>query len=175
MKRILQGLAFVTAMATATSAFAASAMVTTNLNLRTGPSTGYRAITSLPNGAVVNVRGCTAGYNWCRVNWNGYDGWAAASYLAMREGPYRNRYYSNYGAEIGIPLIAGAVIGGVLLSDHDHYRHWDHNHWHSGWHGHGGWHGGPPHHWHGGPPHHGPGGWHGGPHWQHGHHGPPYH
>lgn len=160
MKRVLQGLAFVAVMATATSAYAATAMVTTNLNLRTGPSTAYPAITSMPDGVVVNVRGCTAGYNWCRVDWNGYDGWAAANYLAMREGQYRNRYYSNYGAEIGIPLIAGAVIGGALLSDHHH--HWRRHH---GWHG--GppprWRGGPPHHWRGGPPPRRHGGWHGGP------------
>lgn len=129
MRKILQGIAFVTAMLTATSAFAATALVTTSLNLRTGPGTGYPVITSMPNGALVDVRGCVRGYNWCRVDWRGYDGWASASYLAMQSGPYRGRVYSNYGAEIGIPLIAGAIIGGALLSDHDHYYYRHHRYW----------------------------------------------
>jgi uncharacterized protein YraI len=133
MKKVLPGIAFVTALFTATSAFAATALVTTDLNMRTGPGTGYPVITAMPDGAIVNVRGCTSGYSWCRVDWRGRDGWASANYLAMQTGRYRGRAYSNYGAEIGIPLIAGAIIGGALLSDHDHYyhhrRYWRHHHW----------------------------------------------
>ncbi|MGN6552090.1 MAG: SH3 domain-containing protein [Pararhizobium sp.] len=129
MKKLLRGTAFAVSMLTATAAFAAPALVTNDLNLRTGPGTGYARITAMPSGAIVDVRGCVRGYSWCRVNWHGYDGWASANYLAQRTG---GRAYSNYGAEIGIPLIAGAVIGGALLAgDHDH---WDHHHWHHRWH-----------------------------------------
>lgn len=132
MKKLLQGAVFATAMLTASAAFAASALVTTDLNLRTGPGTGYATITSMPNGALVDVRGCTRGYSWCRVNWRGYDGWASANYLAQSTGAYDGRAYSSYGAEIGIPLIAGAVIGAAILgnNDHDHYyRHYSRRHY----------------------------------------------
>ena len=121
-------------MTMATSAFAASALVTTDLNLRTGPGTRYARIAAMPGGSIVDVRGCIRGYSWCRVDWNGYDGWAASSYLARRSG---GGSFDNYAASIGVPLIAGAVIGGVIGSgfdyDHDHYyyhhrrydRHYD--------------------------------------------------
>ncbi|WP_181407992.1 SH3 domain-containing protein [Pararhizobium mangrovi] len=131
MKMLMKAVAFATAMLTASSAFAASALVTNDLNLRTGPGTGYARIAAMPNGAIVDVVGCTRGYNWCRVHWRGRDGWASSHYLAQREGQYRRRAYSNYGAEIGIPLIAGAVIGGALIGgDHHHYRHYRHDRHH---------------------------------------------
>lgn len=134
MKAIIRGLAIATAMTTATSALAAPAMVTTDLNLRTGPGTGYGRITAMPGGSVVDVRGCTRGYSWCRVNWNGYDGWASSHYLAWRSG----RPFDNYAASIGIPLIAGAIIGGVIANgfeDHHHryyYRHHYPRHYYRG-------------------------------------------
>lgn len=130
MNKILQCATFATAMLVATSAFAKPALVTTDLNLRRGPGTGYRVITAMPNGAIVDVHGCVRGYNWCRVDWRGYDGWASARYLAFRSGRYSGRVYSDYGSSIGIPLIAGAIIGGALLSDHHPYyhHHWRHHH-----------------------------------------------
>ena len=125
MKRIIQGMAFATAMTLATSAFAASAMVTTDLNLRTGPGTNYGRIAAMPGGAIVDVRGCTRGYSWCRVYWNGYEGWAASSYLARQTG---GGSFDNYAASVGVPIIAGAIIGGVIangFNDNDryYYRH----------------------------------------------------
>lgn len=125
MKALLRSIAFAAGLFAATSALAASALVTTDLNLRTGPGTRYARITAMPAGAIVDVRGCTAGYNWCRVNWRGYDGWASARYLAHQTGGYSGRSYSNYGAAIGIPLIAGVIIGGAIYDD-DHYdrRYW---------------------------------------------------
>lgn len=133
MKRILQGIAFATAMVTAGSAFAASAMVTADLNIRTGPSTHYRVITAIPDRSLVDVRGCTRGYGWCRVEWNGYQGWAASSYLARRTGGS----FSSNAASIGVPLIAGAVIGGVIadgFGHHHSYRHHGYRHHHRrGW------------------------------------------
>jgi uncharacterized protein YraI len=68
MNRILQCATFATAMLVASSAFARPALVTTDLNLRRGPGTGYRVITAMPNGAIVDVHGCVRGYRWCRVD-----------------------------------------------------------------------------------------------------------
>lgn len=133
MKTLLKTAILLPTLFGATAAFANPALVTSDLNLRTGPSTGYRVVTAMPDGAIVDVSGCTRGYNWCRVDWNGYRGWASSHYLAQRVGPYRGRVYADYGSEIGIPLVAGAVIGTAIAHDHDHYwrhhhRHWRHHH-----------------------------------------------
>jgi uncharacterized protein YraI len=124
MKKFLKAAAFVTGMVTAGAAMAAPALVTTDLNLRAGPSTGYQSVGVLPNGAIVDVRGCTTGYTWCRVNYQGYDGWASSRYLAQQSGGYAGRSYSTSAAAIGIPLIAGVVIG-AALNDRDNDRYYD--------------------------------------------------
>ncbi|UCA44795.1 SH3 domain-containing protein [Pseudochrobactrum sp. XF203] len=114
------------ALFSATAAQAANAIVTTNLNLRTGPGTNYRTLGSIPNGARVDVNGCTRGYGWCRVNYAGRSGWASSRYLAVREGSsgnYSNNNFGNTAAAIGIPLIAGVVIGSAI--NNDRYDRWD--------------------------------------------------
>ena len=42
-----------------------AAVVTGDLNLRSGPGTGYRVIDTMPAGSYVDVIGCTGA--WCRV------------------------------------------------------------------------------------------------------------
>lgn len=128
MKSLLKTGAFLAAMLGATAAYASPAIVTTGLNLRTGPGTGYRTIVTMPDGAVVDVRGCVRGYGWCRINWGGYDGWASSGYLAFDSGRYVHRSYSRYGATVGIPLIAGVILGATINHDHDYRHHRDHRH-----------------------------------------------
>lgn len=139
MKRILTSTFFAVALLSATAAQAANAIVTTNLNLRTGPGTQYPVLGSIPNGSRVDVSGCTSGYGWCQVDYNGRFGWASSRYLALREGSasnssYGNDNFSNSAVAIGIPLIAGVVIGAAINSKpsynhHPHYRphHRPHN------------------------------------------------
>ncbi|CAA0098885.1 Uncharacterised protein [Starkeya nomas] len=55
---------------------ASAAVVTGNVNVRSGPGTNYRVIGSLPAGARVDVGGCRG--NWCRVA----GGWVSASFLS---------------------------------------------------------------------------------------------
>lgn len=136
MRNLLKAMAFSFGLLTATGAMAASALVTTDLNVRAGPSTGYPAVGVLPNGAVVEVLGCTGGYSWCRVNYGGYDGWVSSSYLAHQTGSYAGRSYAGTAATIGIPLIAGVVIGSLLDDDDDdwdHRRHWRGRDWDDRW------------------------------------------
>lgn len=61
------------------SGIAAAAVVSNDLNLRSGPGTGYRVVDTMPAGAYVNVLGCTG--SWCRVNFQGRTGYASANYL----------------------------------------------------------------------------------------------
>jgi len=111
---------------------AAAATVTNDLNLRSGPGTGYRVIGTMPAGAYVDVIGCDG--SWCRVNWQGSVGYASASYLGGGRG-----YYSAAPVYVAPPppVVFGFGFGNG--------PRWQRHQWHGhrgGWHGHrGGWHG----------------------------------
>jgi uncharacterized protein YraI len=144
---------------TAGAAAAAPAVVSTDLNMRSGPGTQYGVIGTIPGGATVDVDGCTG--NWCAVNFNGRSGYASASYLqggasvgggavAVVPGYVDEPYYDDtydygysYGPSIGI--YAGP-----------RYRHgWRGGHWrgrpHGGWAGRPGWNGPRTGNWQGRP------------------------
>jgi uncharacterized protein YraI len=78
-KLIAGGLAALALMATTAGAFAAPAYSTSNVNVRSGPGTGYRAIDTLRRGERVEVEYCRG--SWCFVQKSGPDGWVSASYL----------------------------------------------------------------------------------------------
>jgi uncharacterized protein YraI len=59
---------------------ASAAVVTDNLNLRSGPGIRHAIIDAIPAGASVQVQSC--GASWCRVVWNGQEGYASRNYLA---------------------------------------------------------------------------------------------
>lgn len=61
-----------------------NAIVTTNLNMRSGPGTRYRVIHVLQNGERVEVVRCQA--NWCFVNARVESGWASRNYLSRTGG-----------------------------------------------------------------------------------------
>jgi uncharacterized protein YraI len=79
-----------------------SARVTTTLNMREGPGTQYRIITSIPTGTVVPVFGCYQGYAWCNVLYRNFRGWVSARYL---QDPSRNAPVSTVGEQLGIALL----------------------------------------------------------------------
>jgi len=145
MKTLLRTAVLAAGVLATSAAQAATALVTTDLNLRSGPGTRYAVVGTLPDGARVGIRGCTAGYGWCRVNYGGVSGWASSRYLATRQGSARySNDFGNTAAAIGIPLIAGVIIGSALNDDDDdwyyrdrwHRRHWHHRHWrHRDWDG----------------------------------------
>ncbi|MEJ5079537.1 MULTISPECIES: SH3 domain-containing protein [unclassified Ochrobactrum] len=118
------------------AAQAANAIVTTSLNVRTGPGTGYASLGSIPSRAPVNVQGCTSGYGWCQVSYGGLNGWASSRYLAMREGGSNasSDDFSRNAALIGIPLIAGLAIGAAVNDRNDRWDRRDYNrrHWNRG-------------------------------------------
>ena len=65
---------------TASVSFAASPGFTTvDLNLRSGPGTGYRVIGVMPRGAAVTISDCST--SWCRVSFGAKHGWASLTYL----------------------------------------------------------------------------------------------
>lgn len=55
-------------------------VTTANLNMRTGPGTGYSIILVIPKGSTVSITGYSG--SWAKVNYAGKIGYASTSYLA---------------------------------------------------------------------------------------------
>lgn len=85
----------------------ASVAYTTNgLNMRAGPGTSYPVITTLPQGAAVQISGCTAGYGWCDASYGNMSGWVSGSYLVYgTRGSYYRQPIPSAGVYIGVPII----------------------------------------------------------------------
>jgi len=101
-----------------------SATAFTDLNLRAGPAVSYEIIGVIPASQTVSVDGCLEASNWCRVSYDGANGWASGDYLtAMVAAPiYANRerlevqtvtYEKNPDATVG-GGVAGAIAGGLM-------------------------------------------------------------
>jgi uncharacterized protein YraI len=68
----------------ASSAVAAPGVAKGAVNMRTGPSTNYARITTIPAGAHVNVLRCP---RWCEVVYAGRRGWVSGGYIARGVAP----------------------------------------------------------------------------------------
>ncbi len=68
-----------TAGAKATNPETKTMTLTGETNLRKGPGTDSEIVKTIPKGAAVEVRNCRDG--WCRVSWNGEDGYVIARNL----------------------------------------------------------------------------------------------
>jgi uncharacterized protein YraI len=74
-------------MSTSTG-LARPAVVSTDLNVRSGQGTGYPVTGVIPGGAMVDVTGC--GDGWCYVR--DYGGFASARYMDIGRAAYRRGY-----------------------------------------------------------------------------------
>ena len=108
----------------------ASATATTELNIRSGPGPQYASIGFIASGDTASVEGCLDGSKWCRVSYNGVDGWAYSDYLtADLSGDavvLTDRYsevglstvtYTDDGSAAGgaaVGAASGAVIGALV-------------------------------------------------------------
>ncbi|WP_246091977.1 SH3 domain-containing protein [Aliirhizobium smilacinae] len=100
---------------------------TANVNMRSGPSTGYPAVTVIPYGAPVTIYGCMSSVNWCDVNFDGGRGWVSGNYV---QASYRsNRVYvaPDYYGGLGIPSVTFDVdrYWGSYYRDRNFYRERD--------------------------------------------------
>ncbi|GIV81199.1 MAG: hypothetical protein KatS3mg051_0553 [Anaerolineae bacterium] len=59
------------------------AQTAANVNLRVGPGTGYRVITTLSAGMAALARGRDGSAQWVFVTVNGQDGWVYAGYVRL--------------------------------------------------------------------------------------------
>ena len=78
-KILAAGLAALALLGTSIAASAAPAVVTGNVNVRSGPGTGYYAVDTIRRGERVDVQYCQG--SWCFVEKRGPDGWVSANYL----------------------------------------------------------------------------------------------
>ncbi|MTI43534.1 SH3 domain-containing protein [Roseibium hamelinense] len=102
---------FVTALALfaiPANASAASypAVSTANVNIRTGPGTSYQVISTIPQGAGLQVYSCTANYAWCDASFSGMRGWVSGNYITYAaRGQYYGRPVTAVGIYVGVPRI----------------------------------------------------------------------
>ena len=80
-------------LAAAGIALAAPAVATSNVNVRSGPGTGYGVVDALRRGEQVDVQECRG--SWCFIEKRGPDGWVSASYLDR--GRPNNGWDDDYG------------------------------------------------------------------------------
>ena len=85
------GIAAAALLGSSIAALAAPAYATSNVNVRSGPGTGYGQVDVLRRGDSVDIDYCRG--SWCFVNKSGPDGWVSASYLSR--GGYDDDYYDD--------------------------------------------------------------------------------
>ena len=85
-----------------------SAVVTANVNLRSGPVTDAEIITAIPGGSTVQVGDCNG--EWCAVSWNGRDGFAIARNLDTSGRRTVRRYRPQPYYEGGPPVVYGPPV-----------------------------------------------------------------
>jgi uncharacterized protein YraI len=134
-KKTLRAIALLAAVSLPGIAAAAStAIATTNVNLRAGPSTAYPAVNVVGAGEDVRVFGCLSNRSWCDVAYAGQRGWMSSNYLAYVE---RGRRYTGprVVSYIGAPTVAFSV--GSYWDNH--YRGRSFYRDRARWERHGGW------------------------------------
>ena len=93
-KLMAAGIATVAVLATTMAASAASAIATGNVNVRSGPGTGFRVVDTLRRGERVDVQYCRG--SWCYVEKRGPDGWVSANYLSSGRPGWGNDWDDDY-------------------------------------------------------------------------------
>ena len=82
------GIAAAALIGSSVAALAAPAFATSNVNVRSGPCTGFGVVDVLRRGQRVDIDYCRG--SWCFVGQSGPDGWVSANYLS------RDRYDDDF-------------------------------------------------------------------------------
>ncbi|WP_275789638.1 SH3 domain-containing protein [Pararhizobium gei] len=105
-KALLLGL---TTLLLPVGAQAAEGFATANVNMRSGPSTGYPAVTVIPVGTPVEIHGCLADIPWCDVSFYDGRGWVAGRYVQANYQSRRVYVEPDYYGALGVPLVTFEV------------------------------------------------------------------
>ncbi len=84
---------------------AAQGYATANVNMRSGPSTRYPAVTVIPFGTPLEIHGCLADLPWCDVSFYNGRGWVAGRYVQAEYQQRRVYVEPDYYDSLGIPLV----------------------------------------------------------------------
>jgi uncharacterized protein YraI len=87
------------------AAQAAAGFATANVNMRSGPSTRYPAVTIIPVGTSVEIHGCLSDIPWCDVSFYEGRGWVAARYVQVEYQQSRVYLEPDYYDTLGIPFV----------------------------------------------------------------------
>jgi uncharacterized protein YraI len=136
MKKTLGAVTLLSALALPSMAMAATAIATTNVNLRAGPSTNYPAVNLVGSGDSVRVFGCLSTRSWCDVGFAGQRGWMSSNYLAFIE---RGRRYTGDRAIVALRAPVVSFTFGDYWDSHYRTRpfyrdraRWDRRDWREG-------------------------------------------
>ncbi|MFS8115762.1 SH3 domain-containing protein [Rhizobium jaguaris] len=106
MKRKLLAAIILTAfVAIPAIAEAAEGFATANVNMRSGPSTQYPAVTMIPVGTPLQINGCLNETPWCDVSFFGGRGWVAGQYIQATYQSRRIYVGPQYYRPLGIPTV----------------------------------------------------------------------
>ncbi|MEW5739269.1 MAG: SH3 domain-containing protein [Myxococcota bacterium] len=104
-------------------AIGSTLQTTGNLNLRTGPGTGYRVRLVIPRGAkVITVNRSTPSGGWYNIKYNGVVGWSYGGYLKLVSQPSSGG--SSGGSSSARDAAVSRAKGGVGFS-----YWWGHGRW----------------------------------------------
>ena len=139
----LKRLVIATGVLAALTATATAKPVTlgTGTNLRQAPGTNSTVVTLMPKGETVEVGDCDAG--WCKVTWNGQEGYAIARNLGAAPPPARRvaRRYPNDGYVPVDPSTVYEDDGPVYYGPPPvYYGYYPRPYWYGGYGWRGGWH-----------------------------------
>jgi uncharacterized protein YraI len=98
-------------------ASAAEAYTTSTSWLRTGPDSNFPFIERVPRDSLVDVIGCTDGYDWCDIDYDGERGWFSGRRLQFV-------YQGQRGSLRELAPLLGLMILQFRFGDYwnDHYR-----------------------------------------------------
>lgn len=126
MKKIMMSVAALCALFAAPSLAEAAVrgIATANVNMRSGPSTGYPAVVVVPVGAPLMINGCMSTVNWCDVSFTGGRGWVSGNYITATYRSNRVSVEPDYYRDLGIPQTNFDVntYWGRYYRDRDFYR-----------------------------------------------------
>ncbi len=102
------GFVLLNVLANSNAAFAQrghAGYTTNSVNMRTGPSTRYPVITTIPAGGLIFLNYCTRDGSWCDLTFRGAPGWVSARYIRYGvQGPYYSRALPNAAPYVGLPF-----------------------------------------------------------------------
>jgi len=135
LKKTIVGAAIIAATLISTGASAAhgdnnrrniDARVSTDLNMRYGPSREYRVMRTIPQGRGVDILRCLPRRDWCEVRFRRDTGWVSSNYL-YSSNRHGNRRYSQWDSRDWV--VAYDFFRHITNRDRDRGHRYDNYRW----------------------------------------------